>query len=211
MKARRDKILDVAVALAEEGGYDNVRQRDVAARAGVALGTLYKSFRSKEDILSAALAREAEMLERRMEAKPAAGSTSVARVENFFGIVTRALCRKPKYARAVLRAMASGEPEVAGKVAAYRERMTGLIVAAMRGVGSLGQADGKAAPLTKKEGAIAFALQQFWFAALVGWSAGLIGVDDVVDEVAKMAAILERGIDEEERSSRSRRAPERSR
>ncbi len=208
MKGRRDKILDVAVALAEEGGYDNVRQRDVAALAGVALGTLYKSFRSKEDILSAALEREAELLERRMEAKPAAGSTSVERIESFFGIVTRGLCRKPKYARAVLRAMASGEPEVAGKVAAYQERITGLVIAAMRGVGRLRYADAKPAPPTRKEATLAFALQRFWFASLVGWSAGLISVNDVVDEVAKMGAILDRGI-EEERASRH--ASERSR
>src|SRR5277367_5805591 len=79
MKARRDKILDVAVALAEEGGFDNVRQRDVAAKAGVALGTLYKSFRSKEDILTAALEREAEHLERRMEDNPAKGDTPLDR------------------------------------------------------------------------------------------------------------------------------------
>src|SRR5258708_17537090 len=105
MKARRDRILDVAVALAEEGGFENVRQRDVAAKAGVALGTLYKSFRSKEDILTAALDRESEMLERRMEAKPATGATPIERIGSFFAIVTRALCRKPKYARAVLRAM----------------------------------------------------------------------------------------------------------
>ena len=30
MKERRDRILDVAINLAEEGGFDNVRQRDVA-------------------------------------------------------------------------------------------------------------------------------------------------------------------------------------
>src|ERR1700685_4457391 len=75
-KDRRDKILDVAVALAEEGGFENVRQRDVAAHAGVALGTLYKRFRSKEEILCAALEREAETLERRMELKPATGKTA---------------------------------------------------------------------------------------------------------------------------------------
>ncbi len=70
MKLEKDineRIFDVAIELAEEGGYDNVRQRDVAARAGVALGTLYKRFRSKEDILSAALERETAKLERRME------------------------------------------------------------------------------------------------------------------------------------------------
>ena len=139
MKARRDKILDVAVALAEEGGFDNVRQRDVAAKAGVALGTLYKSFRSKEDILTAALEREAEMLERRMEPKPAVGANAHrARSAPSSTSSRAACCRKPKYARAVIRAMASGEPEVARKVAPYQERITGLIIAAMRGVGRLG-------------------------------------------------------------------------
>jgi AcrR family transcriptional regulator len=197
MKARRDKILDVAVALAEEGGFDNVRQRDVAAKAGVALGTLYKSFRSKEDILTAALDREAEMLERRMEAKPAVGDTRSERIDTFFQIVTRGLCRKPKYARAVLRAMASGEPEVAGKVAAYQERIAGLIIAAMRGVGRLGYTDAKAQPPSKRESRIAFMLQQYWFASLVGWSAGMNSVNDVVEQMREMAAILERGVDDE--------------
>src|ERR1700688_2847076 len=97
MKARRDKILDVAVALAEEGGFDNVRQRDVAANAGVALGTLYKSFRSKEDLLSAALEREAEQLERRMEDHPAKGDTRLERVLSVFQLMTKALCKKPNY------------------------------------------------------------------------------------------------------------------
>src|SRR3954470_17418719 len=104
MKDRRGKILDVAVALAEEGVFENVRQRDVAAHAGVALGTLYKRFRSKEDILVAALDRETENLERRMEAKPAVGNTPLDRVVALFQIATRGMCKKPKYARAVLRA-----------------------------------------------------------------------------------------------------------
>jgi AcrR family transcriptional regulator len=197
MKARRDKILDVAVALAEEGGFENVRQRDVAARAGVALGTLYKSFRSKEDILTAALDREAEALERRLEDNPTNGDTAVERVVGLFSLMTRGMCKKPKYARAVLRAMASGEPEVAGKVAAYQERVTGLIIAAMRGVGRLSYADIKASPPTSKEGAMATSLQQFWFASLVGWSAGIVGVSGVVDQMRWVTEVLDRGIDEE--------------
>lgn len=189
----------MAVALAEEGGFENVRQRDVAARAGVALGTLYKSFRSKEDILSAALDREAETLERRLEDKPSLGNTSTERVSSLFSMMTRGLCKKPKYARAVLRAMASGEPEVAGKVAAYQERITGLIIAAMRGVGRLSYSDIKASPPSTKEATMASALQQFWFAALVGWSAGLIGVTNVVEQMRWVTAVLDRGIDEEQK------------
>src|SRR5438128_11477346 len=100
MKDRRDKILDVAVALAEEGGYDNVRQRDVAARAGVALGTLYKRFRSKEDILSAALERETAKLERKIEKLPIKGDTIEDRLVAFYTVPTRARVRRRHVARA---------------------------------------------------------------------------------------------------------------
>jgi AcrR family transcriptional regulator len=86
LKDRRDRILDVAIDLAEEGGFENVRQRDVADQAGIALGTLYKSFSSKEDILVAALERETQNLERKMEAKPAEGDTPAERLHAFFKI-----------------------------------------------------------------------------------------------------------------------------
>src|SRR5689334_18399520 len=197
MKDRRDKILDVAIALAEEGGFENVRQRDVDANAGVALGTLYKRFRSKEDILCAALERETEVLERRMELNPAAGKTPLERITAFFQIVTRGLCKKPKYARAVLRAMASGEAGVAQTVASYQGRMTGLIIAAMRGVGRLSYNDATTAPPSKKETKLAFILQQLWFASLVGWSAGLINQNEVIEQVKGAAVLLLRGIEGE--------------
>src|SRR5262245_43901352 len=172
-KARRNKILDVAADLAEEGGFDNVRQRDVAEQAGVALGTLYKSFRSKEDLISAALERESELLERRMENHPAKGDTPLERVLAVFQFMTRTLCRKPNFARAAVRAMASGVPEVAANVAGYQGRVNGILIAAMRGVGRLGYADATTSPPTENESVLSFLLQQLWFASLVGWSAGL--------------------------------------
>jgi AcrR family transcriptional regulator len=195
MKDRRDKILDVAVALAEEGGFENVRQRDVAANAGVALGTLYKRFRSKEEILCAALEREAETLERRMELKPAIGKTSVDRVGSFFQAITKGMLRKPGFARAVIRAMASGEEGVAKTVASYQGRITGLIIAAMRGVGRLSFTDASEKPVTEKEVKLALLLQQLWFASLVGWSAGLVGPNDVIEQIKDAAALLSRGMD----------------
>jgi hypothetical protein len=82
-------------------------------------------------------------------------------------------------------------------VAAYQERITGLIIAAMRGVGRLGYTDAKAAPPSKKEAMMAFALQQFWFAALVGWSAGLVSVNEAVEQMRRIAVILDRGIDDD--------------
>ena len=197
MKGRRDKILDVAVNLAEEGGFDNVRQRDVAAHAGVALGTLYKSFRSKEEILAAALEREAEVLERKMESSPAQGDTPLERAGVFFQAVTRALLRKPNFARAVLRAMTSGEPEVTKNVVAYQGRMYGLIIAALRGVGRLSYSDATMSPPSKRESTVAYFLLQVWFAELVGWSAGLIDEPAIREHMKNAATLVLRGTEGE--------------
>src|SRR2546430_12935130 len=159
----KEKILDVAVSLAEKGGFDRVREREVAAEAGVALGTLYKRFRSKEDLLCAALKRDSEALERRTERYPARGDSPHERTCNFLQAVTRALLKKPNYARAVIRAMSSGVPEIAANVAAYQGLMNGLIIAALRGTGRLGYGDTAAAPPTRKETKLALMLQQLWF------------------------------------------------
>ncbi len=196
-----DRIFDVAIALAEEGGYDNVRQRDVASRAGVALGTLYKRFRSKEDILSAALARETEKLERRLEKGPTKGDTPEDRVVAFYTVLTRALTRRPHFARAVLRAMASGQPEVARHVVAYQGRMNGLIIAALRGVGSLSYGDAAAAPPTEREQTLALLLQQNWFASLIGWSAGLHKEAAVIEHVRTAARLYLKAMDLEAKES----------
>ena len=54
-KARRTRVIEAAMALASEGGYDAVQMRDVAERADVALGTIYRYFASKDQLLAAAL------------------------------------------------------------------------------------------------------------------------------------------------------------
>jgi AcrR family transcriptional regulator len=194
MKGRRNKILDVAVDLAEEGGFDNVRQRDVAANAGVALGTLYKSFRSKEDLLSAALERDAEHLERRMEDNPAKGDTPNERVIFVFSLMTKALTKKPNYARAVMRAMASGVPEVAANVTGYQGRVNGMLIAAMRGVGRLGYTELTSNPPTEHESTLSFLLQQLWFASLVGWAAGLFDQAAILEQLRIAGDLLSRGL-----------------
>ncbi len=204
-----ERIFDVAIALAEEGGYDNVRQRDVAKRAGVALGTLYKRFRSKEDILSAALARETERLERKIEKNPVKGETAEERLVAFYSLLTRALVRRPHFARAVLRAMASGQPEVARHVVAYQGRMNGLIIAAMRGVGSLSYGDAAAVPPTEREQTLALLLQQNWFASLIGWSAGTHDQADILEHVRTAARLYLKAMDLEARELAKENRPSR--
>src|SRR3954471_21304536 len=61
--ARRERILDAAVELATEGGYDAVQMREVAERADVALGTVYRYFPSKVHLLVAAMTRTFQTLQ----------------------------------------------------------------------------------------------------------------------------------------------------
>jgi AcrR family transcriptional regulator len=180
------RILEAAVALAEEGGFDGLRQRELAAKAGVALGTLYKRFKGKQDILAAALELEAEKLENYLRAAPLAGATPAERIGLFFGGTTRALCKKKNLARALLRAVASGEPELTEKVAAFHGRMTTLIMMALRGTAAF-ETDVR---VTDDEHRVAFLLQQLWFASLVGWSGGLHSEAAVVEQMRDAAERL---------------------
>ena len=50
--ARRERVLRTALELGSSGGYDAVQMRDVAASAGVALGTIYRYFESRDALLT---------------------------------------------------------------------------------------------------------------------------------------------------------------
>ena len=70
LEERARRIIESTIELAEEGGFEAVRLRDVAARAEVAMGTLYRRFHSKEDLLVAALEQETRMMEERVRQRP---------------------------------------------------------------------------------------------------------------------------------------------
>jgi len=183
VEERARRIVETAVELAEEGGFDAVRLRDVASNAGVALGTLYRRFRSKEDLLVAALEQELEDVEARLASRPPRGETAEARVGAFFQMTTRAMCRRPNLSRAMLRAVASGEPELTQKVAAFHGRLAALVAAALGGA-VRGPAPGD------QEQRIAQVLSQVWFASLVGWAGGLHGQAAVVEQTRSAAELL---------------------
>jgi AcrR family transcriptional regulator len=202
---RARRIVDTAIDLAEKGGFEAVRLRDVAAEADVALGTLYRYFRSKEDMLIAALNSEVESLEARLQARPMPGSTPLERVDAFFRAATRGLMRRPRLARAILRAAASGDHELAEKVAAFHSRMSAMILAAMHGrpivapaadpAGGNGDRPAAPPPGTADELAVAGLLQHIWFSCLIGWAGGLMNQTEVLDRMASATSLLTRAIE----------------
>ncbi len=185
MEDRSRRIVESAVELAEEGGFEAVRLRDVASHAGVALGTLYRRFRSKEDLLLAALELQIRRHEQLVERRPPRGATPLERLTAFFQVITRALCRRPHLARALVRAVATGEPELTQKVAAFHTRVEDLITRALRGTD--GETRGAA---SEDERALAYTLQLVWFASLVGWAGGLHGQAAVVAQTRRAAELI---------------------
>jgi AcrR family transcriptional regulator len=184
------RIVDAAVALAEEGGFDGVRLRDVAEASGVALGTLYKYFRSKEDILLFAVNEEAERLETVIAARPPSGGSAQERTTEFFARATRGFTRRPNFARAVLRAIASGDHKTAVQVAGFHLRIARMIVAAIRD-----ERPDIAKAITEpvgseREQAMVKILEHVWFSALVGWGGGLHPARTVTDQMRTAAAYL---------------------
>jgi AcrR family transcriptional regulator len=191
-----EQLITAAMELAAEGGFEHVRQRDVAARAGVTLRTLYKRFRSKDELLAAGMSRMAESLERRFAKKPISGATPEERLSQVFETMTRTLCAKPPLARAIVRVMASGVPEVAAQVVAYQGRTNAMVFAALRGE-TLGAEGPDSAPPNQREQTLVFMLLQLWFAALVGWSAGLRPASDVIAQMNLGIRVIWRGLAEE--------------
>lgn len=179
------RVLDAALELASQGGFDAVRQREVAERAGVALGTLYKRFHSKDELLLGVLELESQKLATRLEREPPAGDTPLDRVTSHFTIATHYVVRKPRLGRAILRAVTSGD-KVSGRVMAYHARQLRHAVDALVG------RDGGGSDGYSEEDALVVApiLLQVWFAALVGWSGELFDADSVVEQVRTAARLL---------------------
>ena len=66
LEERARRIIETTIELAEQGGFEAVRLRDVAAHAGVALGTLYRrSSIARVSSSSAPTSRSSLLLKRR--------------------------------------------------------------------------------------------------------------------------------------------------
>jgi AcrR family transcriptional regulator len=192
MDDRAKRIVETAVALAERDGYQAVRLRDVAATAQVALGTVYKRFASKEEILIAALEQENDKMVAKIGKKPVPGDTSIERVRFVFNALTKGLLRRPNLAKALVRALASGDPNITERVASFHAVITALVMAAIRGEAATDVSEW-GGDSDARERTIASVLQNVWFAAFVGWAGGLHEASQVLDDTDRAAQLLLEG------------------
>jgi AcrR family transcriptional regulator len=180
--ARKERLIAAATTLAAEGGYDAVQMRDVAARAEVALGTLYRHYASKDQLLLAGMAQQAATLRERLVQRPPSGDTPAARVSDALRRASRALERAPLVTKAMLAAMSSSEEATLPLKSEIDSTLRAIIADVVDG-------DGLCTTIADLDG-IVRVLGSVWFAELTYWSNGLNPTSSMGDNLASAAHLL---------------------
>jgi TetR/AcrR family transcriptional regulator, cholesterol catabolism regulator len=110
---RRAALIESVIELIGEVGHEAVQMRDVAQRSGVALATAYRYFRSKEQLLAAALEDWQQRLTRRtLAAGRSPKSDPLSGTLEYLRRALRAFSRNPRMTALMLQMMTSTDPDV---------------------------------------------------------------------------------------------------
>jgi AcrR family transcriptional regulator len=108
--ARRQRIIDAGLALLERDEYDRIQIKDVAVEAGVALGTLYHYFSSKEHLFAEVLVKWAATLRSSLVRRPPQGLTPREKLTVALHRSVRAFQHQPQLARLIASLEISSDP-----------------------------------------------------------------------------------------------------
>lgn len=129
-RERRARIVTEALLLAGKG-YDAVHIREVAYRADVARGTVYRYFPSKDQLLIACLLRWLEQYDLRDDIERVDLEDPYERLLSFVEHLNTKLCATPKFADAVARAYRVADAAAAPDVEAVRVQLIAMMADAM--------------------------------------------------------------------------------
>ena len=172
----RRRILNAALELAIEGGYENLQVRALSERAGVSSRTIYAHFVSLDSLLIVAVAEQSQDLYRRYTESPPKGRTAVARVARLIAELTETMTATRNLTVALLRALLSGKPDVTPWVHAFGDVLQELLASAIAPDGP-----------TAHDREVAEILEGVWFSALIGWATGA-ETDEHINEILQRSA-----------------------
>ncbi|HWE67389.1 MAG TPA: TetR/AcrR family transcriptional regulator [Acidimicrobiales bacterium] len=107
---RRQRAIDAGLALLRRGDYAQIQVKDVAEEAGVALGTLYNYFSSKEHLFAEVLVQWAATLRASLAHHPLDGATPQEQLTQALHRSVRAFQHQPQLARLVSTLQMSSDP-----------------------------------------------------------------------------------------------------
>jgi AcrR family transcriptional regulator len=129
----RERLLRAARELIEEGGYGAATVIAIAERAGVAAGTLYRHFGSKEELFVEVFRVVCDREVRAMEAAAASmppEAPLVDRLETVLATFAERALRRPRLAWALIAEPV--DPLVDAERLAYRERYSAMTAETLR-------------------------------------------------------------------------------
>ncbi len=172
----RQRIMDAALELASEGGYDALQVRAIAQRASVSSRTIYVYFPSLDSLLIVAVAeRTGEQLYHHLTQVPSKRRTAAGRVKQVIEELNRIMTANRTLTVALLRALLSGKPDVVQHVRAFALITQAVLASAISPSGTRA-ADREAAEL----------LERVYFSALIGWATGA-DADDYMRTIMRRA------------------------
>ena len=174
----RRRILQAALELVSEGGYEALQVRALSERAGVSSRTIYANFPSLDSLLIVAVAEQSQALYQRFTDSPPRGRTAAARVDRLITDLTETMTANRALTVALLRALLSGKRDVSQFVTGFGGVLQAMLASAIA-------PDGPSA----RDQEVAELLEGIWFAALIGW-ASASSSDASIGRVMQKAARL---------------------
>lgn len=112
--ATRTKLIDAAIELATDSGYDGAGVREVAARAGVSPATAYQHVGSKDQLLVEALLKLGDRVTETVLDRAPTGDGPADRLTDVFSRILHQASQKPLLYQALFRAYVAGPPGLTG-------------------------------------------------------------------------------------------------
>lgn len=177
-RERRERIIEAGLTLLRSHEHNQIQMKDVAAEAGVALGTVYRYFQSKDHLFAEVLAHWAAELQTNVERRPLKGDTNATRLTDVLHRSMRAFQSWPQLARVVMALESSEDPFTREIFARNMARNMQIYVEALQGLPE---------PIARDVVSVAasvFDLQ------LRQWVVGAQSIADVYDRIARAVWVL---------------------
>ncbi len=175
---RRHRVLESAMYLAAKGGYESVQMRDVAAEAEVSMGTIYRYFGSKDEMLLAGFARWVRHTRRQLGEHGPVGDNPGERVANALASAVAKSEKAPLLMEALLTAMANPDPAYVVYKREIGDGMHGIIGDAV-GIEDAVDVDG-----------VARVVSHVWFSSIMRWVSGVAPAGSVSEELRYAVSLL---------------------
>ncbi|MFC0212072.1 FAD-dependent oxidoreductase [Paenibacillus chartarius] len=119
-RKKRETVMETALLLFVEHGFEHVSVDDIIARANISKGTFYHYFRSKEDILDEISGRQIRLIEEWVKQPPSKVTSLESHINRLFIDLASNIGRYPKLVRSIM--LLTLQPQPAGSPARRQEQ-----------------------------------------------------------------------------------------